>query len=133
MIRGVVTLTDIVIDIQQRETGAPLAADVVAELRELATDYGVEGDPRWLLPVFAAVQHGQAISSPVFFERESSDPHSYLFEIATLLRWRFEHPGEYDAIEFPKLGWRIHLSHEAISPATGRGGSAYQVTPLSPS
>ncbi len=126
------TLTDVVIDIHQRETGEPLAADVVAELRELADTYGVDEDPRWLLPVFTAVQRGQAISPPVFFERESSDPHTYLLELALLLGWKFDHPGEYDAIELPRLGWRIFLGHEAISPTTGRGGSTYQVSPLGP-
>jgi hypothetical protein len=130
MIGHAVALTDIVIDIQQRETGAALAPELVAELRELAETYGVDDDPRWLLPVFSAVQRGQAISPPVFFERESSDPHSYLLEVGLLLRWKFEHPGEYDAIELPRLGWRIFLGHEAISPTTGRGGSTYEVTPL---
>ena len=123
-------LSDIVIDLQQRETGDRLAPDLVAELRELADTYGVEENPRWLLPVFSAVQRGQAISPPVFFERESSDPHTYLLELAMLLDWRFEHPGEYDALELPGLGWRVFLSHEAISPTTGRGGSTYEVTPL---
>ena len=125
-------LTDIVIEIQQRETGAPLANDLVAELRELADTYGVEDDPRWLLPVFTAVQQGHTILEPVFIECESSDPDSYLFELAVLLQWKFEHPGEYDAIEFPRLGWRIYLSREARSLTTGRGGSTYKVTPLRP-
>ena len=124
------TLTDVVIDIHQRETGEPLAEDLVAELRELADAYGVDDEPRWLLPVFTAVQRGQEITPPVFFERESSDPHSYLLELALLLRWKFDHPGEYDDIEFPRLGWRVYVSHEAISPTTRRGGSSYEVSRL---
>jgi len=125
-----VQLTDIVVDIQQRETGAQLASDLVTELRELADTYGVEDNPRWLLPIFAAVQQGHAISPPVFFQRESSDPHSYLFELALLLHWNFDHPGEYDAIELPRLGWRIYLCHETHSPVTGVSGSSYEVTRL---
>jgi hypothetical protein len=123
------SLTDIIVDIQQRETGAPLTDALIGELRELADTYGVETNPRWLLPIFAAVQHGRAIPSPVFFEFEGSDPHSYLFELALLLGWKFEHPGEYDAIEFPGLGWRIFISHEASS-ADGKSGSKYVVVPL---
>jgi hypothetical protein len=38
--------------------------------------------------------------------------------------------GEYESIEFPKLGWRIYISNESHSPTTGRGGSMYQVTAL---
>lgn len=123
-------LTDIIVDIQQRETGAPLAGELVAELRELADTYGVDENPRWLLPIFSAVQQGHAVSPPIFFEREGSDPHSYLFELAMLLHWRFEHPGEYDAIEFPRLGWRIYLCHETHSATTGVAGSSYEVTRL---
>ena len=123
-------LTDILIDIQQRETGVPLAGDVATELRELADTYSVEDDPRFLLPIFAAVQQDRAISPPVFFEFEGSDPHSYLAEAAELLRWNFESEGEYTQIEFPNLGWRVYISHESRSPVTGRGGSDYEVTPL---
>jgi hypothetical protein len=130
MIREYVQLTDIVIDIQQRETGSSLASGLVTELRELADTYGVDGSPYWLLPIFSAVQRGRIISPPVYFERESSDPYSYLFELAMLLNWKFEHPGEYEAIEFPRLGWQIYLCHETYSPTTGAAGSSYEVTPL---
>lgn len=119
-----------IIDVQQRETGALLDAGLVAELRELADTYDVDANPRWLLPMFAAVQQDRAISPPVFFERESSDSQSYLFEVAMLFHWKFEHPGEYDAIEFPRLGWRIYLCHETHSPTTGVAGSSYEVTRL---
>jgi hypothetical protein len=125
-----VTLTDTLIEIQQREHGAPLAAGVIAELRELALEFGVEDNPRWLLPIFRAVQEGHAVSPPVFFEREGSDPHSYLAEVAALLQWKYESEGEYNLIDFPVLGWRIYISHESRSPITGGGGSEFQVTPL---
>jgi hypothetical protein len=49
-----------------------------------------------------------------------------------LLRWKYESEGEYNLIEFPKLGWRIYISNETSSPTTGRGGSEYEVTPLKP-
>lgn len=49
-----VTLTDILIDIQQREAGASLAPNVVTQ-RELAVEFGVEDNPRWLLPIFKVV------------------------------------------------------------------------------
>ncbi len=124
------TLSDLVIAIHQRETGAPLSDAQIHELRELADEYGVDTDPRWLLPLFTAIQRGEAVPTPVFFERAGSDPHSYLFELALTLRWKSEHQGEYDEIELPKLGWRIYLSHEARSPTTGRGGSNYTVTRL---
>jgi hypothetical protein len=55
MKREDVTITDILIDIQQREAGAPLASDVKAQLHELAVEFGVENNPRWLLPMFEAV------------------------------------------------------------------------------
>lgn len=125
-------LTDILIDIQQRETGAPVAAERVAELRQLAEEFGVEDKPPWLLSMFKAVQQGQVVSPPIFFELEDSDPYSYLAEVAPLLRWKYESEGEYNLIEFPKLGWRIYISNETSSPTTGSGGSEYEVTPLNP-
>lgn len=123
-------LTDIVIDIHQRETGVPLSEALVAELRELAGTYGVDEDPRWLLPIFAAVQQGSEIAQPVFIESDDTDPDSYLFELATMLNWKFDHPGEYDAVEFPRLGRRIYVSREARSPISGQGGSTYKVTAI---
>jgi hypothetical protein len=125
-----VTITDILIDIQQHETGAPLDSDVTTQLRELAVEFGVEDNPGWLLPIFEAVRNSHAILSPVFFEKESSDPSSYLAEVEALLKWKYEDEGEYESIEFPKLGWRIYISNESHSPTTGRGGSTYQVTAL---
>jgi hypothetical protein len=125
------TITDILIEIQQRETGSPLAADVQKELRDLALEFGVEGNPRWLLPVFEAVQSGRAVSPPVFFERDDSDTHSYLAEVRILLRWKAVNEGEYELIDFPNLGWRVYLGHESASPTNGVSGSEYQVTPLS--
>jgi hypothetical protein len=122
-------LTDIIVDIQQRETGAPLEEAVVAELREIADTYDVDRSPSWLEPIFTAVQQGRAISPPVFFEFEGSDPHSYLAEAAELLHWQFESEGEYTLIAFPRLGWRIYISHEASSP-TGKSGSKYDVAPI---
>jgi len=122
-------LTDILIDIQQRERGAPLAPELILELRELAREFGVEEGPPWLLSMFLAVQHGRAVDPPVFFEFEGSDPYSYLAEVASLLGWKYESEGEYNNIEFPKLGWRIYISNEASSP-TGKSGSKYDVAPL---
>jgi hypothetical protein len=124
-------LTDILIDIQQRETGAPIPKERVAELRELAAEFAVEDKPPWLLSMFKAVQQGQAVSSPVFFERENSDPYSYMGEAAELLGWKYGNEGEYEVVEFTNLGWRIYISNEASSP-TGKSGSKYVVTPLRP-
>lgn len=126
------TLTDILIDIQQRETGAPVASDVATQLRELAVEFGVEGNPCWLLPIFEAVQQGRVVLPPVFFERENSDPYSFLGEVEALLGWKSEDEGESQQIDFPRLGWRVYISNESHSPITGRGGSQYQVTPLQP-
>lgn len=123
------TLTEIAIDIHQRETGTQLTEELAAELRDLAETCGVESNPRWLLPLLSAVQEGHVISPPVFVEFEDSDLHTYLLELGLLLHWKFEHPGEYDAIEFPRLGWRIYVSHEASSPA-GKPGSKYDVARL---
>lgn len=122
-------LTDILIDIQQRETGTPLTAECVAELRELAREFHVEDGPPWLLSMFQAVQRGHAVSPPQFFDRENSDPYSYMGEVAELLSWEYENEGEYEIIAFPKLGWRIYISNEASSP-TGQAGSKYDVAPL---
>jgi hypothetical protein len=124
------TITDILIDIQQRETGLPLAPDAQKELRDLAVEFGVEDNPRWLLPVFEAVRLGRTVSPPVFFERDNSDTHSYLAEVRVLLRWKAVNEGEYELIDFPNLGWRIYLGHESASPITGKSGSEYQVTSL---
>ncbi len=124
-------LTDILVDIQQRETGLLLPPERIIELRELAAEFGVEDKPPWLLSMFSAIQHGQAISLPVYFYMENSDPYSYIGEIAALLGWKYDNEGEYEVIAFPNLGWRIYISHEALSPA-GKSGSEYAVTPLRP-
>lgn len=123
-------LTDILLDIQQRETGGLVPAECRVELHQLAEEFHVEDRPPWLISMFKAVQQGQAVSPPVFFEFEDSDPYSYLAEVASLLRWKYESEGEYNQIEFPNLGWRIYISNEASSPITGRGGSTYEVMRL---
>ena len=122
-------LTDIIVDIQQRESGASLGEEVITQLREIADTYDVDRNPRWLEPIFNAVQHGRAISPPIFFEFENSDPHSFLAEAAELLHWHFESEGEYTLIAFPRLGWRIYISNEASSPS-GKSGSKYDVAPI---
>jgi len=124
-------LTDVLIGIHQRETGAPLSPDMIDELRELAETYNVDTHPGWLLPIFEAVEQGREVSPPIFFEREDSDPYSYLVEVAGLLGWKAEFEGEYEQIDLPVLGWRIYICNEARSPTTGRGGSTYQITRLS--
>ena len=124
-------LTDILVDIQQRETGVPLPPERLTELRELAAEFGVENEPPWLLSMFKAVQHGQAVSSPVFFHSESN-PYSYIGEVADMLGWNYHNEGEYQVIAFPHLGWRIYISHEALSPGEKKSGSEYQVTRLAP-
>ena len=125
-------LTDIIVDLQQRETGAPLDEAVVARLWEIADTYDVDRNPRWLEPIFTAVQQDRAVSPPVFFEFENSDPHSYLAEVADQLHWHFESDGEYTLIAFPRLGWRIYISNEASSPI-GKSGSKYDVAPITKS
>jgi hypothetical protein len=122
-------LTDIIVDIQQRETGTPLDDVAVAQLRDLADTYDVDRDPRWLEPIFTAVQQARTISPPIFFEFEGSDRHSFLAEVAELLRWHFESEGEYTLITFPNLGSRIYISNEASS-LSGKSGSKYDVAQI---
>ena len=123
-------LTDIVVDIQTRETGKPIASDLIARLRDLADEYGMDENPAWLLPIFDAVQRDRVISPAVFFERSGSDPHSYLYELIQLFHWKGKQPGEYILIEFPKLGLRVYISHEAYDASSKRSGSSYEIARL---
>src|SRR5262245_4863503 len=107
------TLTDILITIQQREIGTSLADNLIADMHELAETYQIDSDPQWLHPISEAVEQGREVFLPVFFERENSDIYSYLVEMAQLLKWSVAFEGECDLIEFPKLGWRIYISNES--------------------
>jgi hypothetical protein len=124
------TLSDIILDIQRRETDAALSPELEARVRDVADEFGVDANPSWLLPIFEAVQQGRIVTPPTFFPYGSSDPHSFLAEIILVLGWKAHQEGEYDLLEFPRLGRRVDISHEALSPDRTTGGSSYEVTAL---
>ena len=122
------SLSDMLIDIQRRETGADLSMDLRTELEEIADAYSVNRAPHWLLPIFEAVRVGKDTAVELF-DFAGSDPSTFLYEAALLLKWHHVDTGEDITIEFPNLNRKVYISHEAHAP-NGHGCSSYRVSAL---
>jgi len=95
------------------------------EIGELLESYDLDGEaPAWLTDMLSAVESRS--NRYRRFDSVGSDVSSVLLELKDDFGWRVVDQGEFIAASFPRIGFEVEISREALSEE-GVGCCSYRV------